>query len=465
MLEVFHQDSDRLDEVLQTVQEWSKQFLKDLEQLPVVKEVPGIDAAEIPRSGTGALSAWNLFMETYGEYITANTSGRYLGFVTGGNSPAALMADWLTSVLDMNATDVLSVSFQVDRAAIACLHRLFSIPPSFQGTLVTGATMANFTGLAVAREWWGEQQGVVISEEGTSVLPAFEILTCQAHSSSYKAISMLGIGRKHVRKIPVLPGREAVDVNALEQYLEQHPGRPHVFIASAGTVNTADFDDLVALVALKARHQLYIHLDAAFGGFAACSDSYAHLMNGWAGVDSITIDGHKWMNIPYDGAAVFTKHRDLQLRVFQNPGAAYLGDPAVNFNFINYGPENSRRLRALPIWFSCMAYGKDGFSDLVDQNIAWAKQFGQFIERHPNFKLLAPVHLNVVCFAVNIPSDNPGEVTKRFLTNLHVGGEVFLTPSFYNGSPAIRAAFVNWRTSAKDLERLQGALEKALEQL
>ncbi len=452
---IFRQDQLQFNELLQGTARYAGQFLQRLNDLAPGKRMPVFPASELQEQGIGAEAAQALFDERYGEHLTANAGPRYFGFVTGGVTPAALVGDWVASTVDMNAQDKSAVGFHIEMETISLLKQLFGLPEEFLGCFVTGATMSNYTGLAAARQWIGLQQGVDIGEEGVGVVKEIRVLAATPHSSVSKALSMLGLGRNALVKLPTLPDREAVDMQALKQWIAYNPGQPFIFVASGGTVNTVDFDDIAALVELRKEHPFWLHVDAAFGGFAAVSPQYKHLLNGWEAADSITIDAHKWLNVPYDSALIFTRHPSLQLAVFQNTGAAYLGDPAENFNYIHYAPENSRRLRSLPAWFSLKAYGAEGYRDLVESNIRQAQQLGERIAKSRHFRLLAPVRMCVVCFTLK----EDERKVPLFLRKLEERGVVYLTPTQYKGTPAIRAALVNWRTTAADIDTAMEELE------
>ena len=444
-------DHEHISSLLENTKEIAQNYFNEISQRPSATRYVPKEYISISASGIGAEKTLNLFLERYGNLMPASNGPRFWGLVTGGTTPASLLGDWLTSVYDLNLSHAgHSVAPDIELEAISMLRELFGLPASFSGVFVTGATMSNFAGLAIAREWLGQQYGKSVSQDGLHAIPPVKILSGEAHASSFKSLGMLGLGRNSLKVIPKLPeNREAVDVVQLRKALEEMNGEPCIVIANAGTVNTVDFDDIQAIAALKSEFKFWLHVDAAFGGFAACSPKFKHLLNGIEQADSITIDAHKWLNVPYDAAMIFTQHRDLQIAVFQNSGA-YLGAIAEPVDFIHLGPENSRRMRALPAWFSLLAYGKDGYRDIVEQNCAMAEKLGAKISGSKEFRLLAPVRMNVVCFTLN--GDMDAEKVKSFLAELRDDGRVFMTPTTYLGTPGIRAAFSNWRTEEKDVD-------------
>ena len=444
-------DLTNLSSLLEQTKQASDQYLREIDQRPPATGYSKKEHLEISGQGLGAEKTLELFLERYGKDMPASNGPRFWGLVTGGTTPASLVGDWLTSVYDLNLSHAgNSPAPDIEMEAISMLCELFGLPPSFSGTFVTGATMSNFAGLAIAREWIGKQYGKSISQEGLHAIPPVKILSCEAHASSFKALGMLGLGKNSLKIIHRLPeNREAVDVVELRKALQEMNGEPCIVISTAGTVNTVYFDDIQAIAELKSEFKFWLHVDAAFGGFAACSPKFKHLLNGIEYTDSITIDAHKWLNVPYDAAMIFTQHRDLQIAVFQNSGA-YLGAIAEPVDFIHLGPENSRRMRALPAWFSLMAYGKDGYQDTVERNCAMAEKLGEKISASEEFRLLAPTRMNVVCFTLSGNAD--AEKVKTFLAKLRDDGRVFMTPTNYLGTPGIRAAFSNWRTEEKDVD-------------
>lgn len=408
----------------------------------------------VPEFGYGTEKVLEIFNERFEPIIVGSSGPRYWGFVTGGSTPASIAGDWLASVYDQNTQSTKGqgdVSAAIELETIKLILDLLGLPESFLGGFVTGATMSNFTCMAVARQWVGKEKGKDIAKDGISI--PFKILTATPHSSSLKSLSLLGIGSGNIVKTKTMEGnREAICMDDLENQIIGLKGEPFILISSGGTVNTVDFDDFKAIAELKNKYNFWWHIDAAFGGFAACSDKTEHLLEGWEFADSITIDCHKWLNVPYESAVFFIKeqYKLLQVETFQNSNAPYLGDPLENFSYLNFLPENSRRLKALPAWFSIMAYGKRGYQEIVENNIGWSQQFGKLIESSNDFKLLAPVRLNTVCFTLKDTADQ--DKVNEFLEKLNNTGKVFMTPTFYNQHKGIRAAFVNWRTNEQDIE-------------
>ncbi|MDA3645215.1 pyridoxal-dependent decarboxylase [Saccharopolyspora indica] len=452
------EDLARLPELLDAARGYAGEVLAGIADRPAASPHRAPQPAPLPDRGPGAEGAFQLFRDQWAPGFSASAGPRYLGFVTGGTTPAALVGDWLTSTFDQNAVSSLDSAAPVlERQTVGWLRELFGLP-SHQGAFVSGATMSNFVGLAIAREWAGEQLGVSVAEDGVAALGDLAVLSGSPHSSTRKALAMLGLGRGRLRQVPALPGREAVDVDQLAAGLAALDGRPAIVVANAGTVNTVDFDDLRAIIALRQRFPFWLHVDAAFGGFAALSPQHAELVAGLDEADSVCADLHKWLNVPYDSAVQFTRHRDLQLRVFQN-SAAYLGLPTEDPDFLHLVPENSRRLRALPTWFTLAAYGRDGHREVVERDIALARELGDRVAAMPHLRLLAPVRLNVVCFTL---AENPtGERVGRLNRAVTESGEAFLTPTVHEGTPGLRAAFSSWRTTGPDVTRVADALRTA----
>ncbi|WP_238019629.1 pyridoxal-dependent decarboxylase [Dactylosporangium sp. AC04546] len=448
-------DLAALPDLLDAARAHAARVLAGLDERPVGRAPDGVPPEPLPVDGIGTAGALRRFAERWEPGFSGSAGPRYLGFVTGGATPAALAGDWLTGTFDQNASGGGDSSgAALERETAGWLRELFGLSEVHSGAFVTGATMSNTVGLAIAREWLGERLGVSVADRGAGALGEVVVLSGTPHSSTVKALSVLGLGRESLRLVPVLPDREAVDVTAIEEALAGLGGRPAVVVANAGTVNTVDFDDLAAIVGLRARYDFWLHVDAAFGGFAALSPDHAGLLAGLDAADSVCVDLHKWLNVPYDSAVQFTRHRDLQVRVFRNT-APYLGAPAGEPDFLHLTPENSRRLRALAAWCTLTAYGREGHREIVERNVAAARRLGDLLSSLPGVRLASPVRLNVVCFTV-------GADQAALLRSIAASGETFLTPTVYRGEPAIRAAFSNWRTTPEDVDRVFAALREAL---
>ncbi|MBF4514837.1 aspartate aminotransferase family protein [Flavobacterium sp. ANB] len=454
MNSILQEDLNDFENILEKTKQQGIGFLNNLENIPTSNKNTIDPTRDLNELGLGSLEALKEFNERLAPLLVSSPGPRYWGFVTGGSTPASIVGDWLASVYDQNTQAIKAqggVSALIEFETIHLLLQLLDLPTSFLGGFVTGATMSNFTCLGVARQWFGNQFGKDFAKNGIS--EKINILTATPHSSSVKTLAMLGIGSQNYTSVKTIEGnREAIDIDDLEENIKNLNGKPFILISSAGTVNTADFDDFEAISKLKEKYSFWWHIDAAFGGFAAVSDKYKHFVKGWEGADSITIDCHKWLNVPYESAFYLIKkeHTTLQVETFQNSNAPYLGNPLENFNYLNVLPENSRRLRALPVWFSLLAYGKEGFKDIVENSVSLALHFANELIENGSFELLAPIRLNNVCFTLK--GDHNQEKVAQFLTTLNDSGTVFMTPTVYQNRKGIRASFVNWRTTENDIK-------------
>lgn len=464
---MMNEDLGKLDELLQSTLHEAEQFLQDLPGRAVAQLVPEINQTPLPVHGLGGEQALALLKQKYIPCFSSSAGPKYFAFVTGGATPASLMGDWLTSVFDQNASDAAeSGSRQLCLDACQMLRDLLQLPEDFSATIVTGATTSSLVGLATARQWLGRERGINVGVEGLCALGPVKVLSATAHSSIHKVLSILGMGRSALEGVATLEGREAVDVDALDARLaaiaEAGQG-PAIVVANAGTVNTCDFDDLQAIKALRQKHRFWLHVDAAFGGVAAASANYRPLLAGIEAADSITIDAHKWLNVPYDSALIFTRHLALQGEVF-NSFAAYLPSLVQADTFIHLTPENSQRLRALPLWMSLVAYGKQGYEEIVDRCCEVAALAGQCMEADPRFELLAPVKLNGLCFTLRDVNGlrRDEAFIRRYLLALQKSGSTFLTPTQYKGTAAIRVSISNWRTTIEDMKQVWDAMQEIL---
>ncbi|GLU52335.1 pyridoxal phosphate-dependent decarboxylase family protein [Dyadobacter frigoris] len=463
MNEILKNDLDNISSILEEIKKDSIAFLNSIDEIPTSHTDQKTDSFHLMATGLGASGALDLFNSHFRKLIVSSAGPRYWGYVIGGTTPAALAGDWLTSVFDQNTQSTQGsgdISAVVELQSIKMMAELFGLPDHFNGGFVSGATLSNFTCLGVARQWAGVQSGKDIARNGMS--DEIVILAATPHSSVIKSLSMLGFGSNNIVKIKADQGRERIDLFDLEQKLIEFSGKPVILTCSAGTVNTVDFDDFQAISVLKKKYSFWMHVDAAFGAFAACSDNHQHLLSGWENADSITIDCHKWMNVPYDSAIFLSRkeHQKLQVQTFQNSNAPYLGNPAENFSYLNFLPENSRRFRALPAWFSLVAYGKEGFKWIVENSIHCAMLLKNYLEASADFEVCGAVHLNVVCFALKENSK-----TSDFLDILNGHGKVFMTPTILDGQLCIRAAFVNFRTTKQDVDIAIQEMEEVLEGL
>lgn len=453
-------------EVSETLQLVSRAAVEYLEGLPKQSvRMAGADAAAeafrgpLPDDGSGALQTLRQLLARGLDGTIGSAGPRFFHFVDGGSTPAALGADWLTSAFDQNngAWIAAPLAAQLEMVSLAWLKDLFGLPDSWGGVLTTGATMANFTALACARRWWGQQHDRDIDRDGLAGLPSPPVFSSgYIHPSATKALAMLGMGRSTAQTFS-RDGAGRIDLKGLGSALRSLDGAPAIVIANAGEVNAGDFDPISGMADLAEEYGAWLHVDGAFGLFASLSSRSAHLTRGADRADSVIADGHKWLNVPYDCGFAFVRDAALLPPVFSLIASylPYFDDPRPNF--FNLGPESSRRARSLAVWATLNAYGRNGYRRLVERHLDLAQRIASRVDAATDLERLADVQLNIVCFRFRPPESSEeelDELNQRLGEEVLQDGRVYVGTTVYDGRVAFRPAIVNWQTSEEDVDLL-----------
>lgn len=411
----------------------------------------------LPETGTGAARAIEQLLEL-NDQAGGNTGGpKCFHFVIGGSTPAALAADLLATAYEtITYTWVLSpVGVQMELQALDWLKQLFGLPKDWSGVMVTGATMANFVCLAAARQWWGEQHGFDVSETGLSGQPQMPVLSSGfIHASTLKCLAVQGIGRANVQRFE-RDNFGRLDLAAMEQALIELNGQPALVIVNAGEVNAGEFDPVAEVIELARQHNCWVHVDGAFGLFAKLSPRTEHFVEGVDQADSVTVDGHKWLNVPYDSGYAFVRDYGLMAKAFRY-SADYL--PEENRERPTpgaIGPESSRRARSFAVWATLKAYGRKGQQRIVEHCLDVAQHFALQVEQAPQLELMNNVRLNIVAFRYNpggMDDDQLDELNARLGDVVLTDGRFLVGTSKIGPRTVFRPAFSNWRTRFSDVE-------------
>ncbi|NIR48760.1 aspartate aminotransferase family protein [candidate division KSB1 bacterium] len=452
---------NELAEVLEYVVKQATDYLRNLDNRPVrsqkAEEAAAAFNASLPEEGGGAASTLRSLIEKGLDAAVHSAGPNFFHFVVGGTTPAALGADWITSLLDQMAYAWVAspLAVQLELVSLSWLRDLFRLSASWAGIMTTGATMANFVGLAAARQWWGEQHGTNVAEQGLAGLPKIPVLTSgYIHASAIKALAMLGIGRSAVQTFSAdTSGR--LDLKGMEAALSRLDGSSAMIIGNAGEVNAGEFDPIGPLADLAEKYGAWLHVDGAFGLFARVSPRTAHLTEGVERAHSVTVDGHKWLNVPYDCGFGFVSDPAVLGRAFAYT-AAYLPDPDdPHPNMGSLGPESSRRARSLAVWATLCAYGRQGYRTMVEQHLMLAQRMAQLVDEAPDLERLAHVPLNIVCFRYNPGGFSDGDLdqlNRRLGEAILKDGRVYAGTTLYKNQVALRPAIVNWRTTESDVD-------------
>ncbi|HEX5085880.1 MAG TPA: aminotransferase class V-fold PLP-dependent enzyme [Blastocatellia bacterium] len=387
-------------------------------------------------------------LDEIGSPATVSSSGgRYFGFVTGGALPAALAANLMAGVWDQNAAyRVMSpVAAKVEDVCLKWLREALGLPAGAGAGFVTGATMANFAALAAARRAVSLKAGWNVEEDGLIGAPPIRVVVGdEVHASLLKALTLLGLGRSRVERVAV-DGQGRMRADALPDL----SGATIVCI-QAGNVNTGAFDPAVEICAAAREAGAWVHVDGAFGLWAAASPRLAHLAGGFADADSWATDAHKWLNAPYDSGIVFVREPE-HLRAAMTVGAAYLIAGAER-EPCQYTPDMSRRARGVEIWAALRSLGKAGLADLIERNCRHAARFAEGL-RAAGYEILNDVTLNQA-----LVSFGDDETTRRVIDAVQSDGTCWMGGTVWQGHAAMRISVSSWATTEDDVERSLDAI-------
>ena len=446
--------------------------LQHVRDRPTWRPIPESVVARLhgsaPRSPQGAEAAYRDFQELVLPYPMGNTHPRFLAWFMGNGTPFAAVADFLAAVVNPNMGGGNHAANHVEAQVVDWCKEIVGFPAESSGLLVSGGSMANFVGLAVARN---ARAGVDVREQGVAAIPRRLITyaSVEVHSCVQKAIESLGLGATSLRKVPV-NGAYEIDVAALARMVDEDraAGRqPFCVIGNAATINTGSTDDLAALADLCQREHLWFHVDGAIGALLALAPAHRHLVRGMERADSVTLDLHKWMHIPFEAACVLVRdrkaHRDAFALTPEYLEHTERGLASGSLWFSEYGLQLSRGFRALKVWMSIKEHGLDRFGRLIDRNIAQAHELEELVRGEPQLELLAPVQTNIVCFRFNpggMTDERLNEINEELLIRLHESGIAAPSYTTLGDRYCLRAAITNFRTNSDDLKVLVAAVKE-----
>jgi glutamate/tyrosine decarboxylase-like PLP-dependent enzyme len=435
-------------------------WLASLEQRPVppqasVAQVTEALGTTLPEQPTDAAEVVDLLAEACDAGLTAMPSGRFFGFVIGGTHPAALATDWLVSAWDQNCAlrRPTPAHSAVEDVTSAWLLDLLGLPDASAVGFVTGATMANFTGLAAGREAVLRRAGWDVTQHGLNGGPRVRVLVgAERHDTVDLALRYLGLGSPE--PIPV-DDQGRLRADALEASLTAGIDEPTLVALQAGNVHSGCFDPFTEAISAAHAHGAWVHVDGAFGLWAAASPSYRHLTAGYELADSWTTDAHKTLNVPYDSGLVIVRDA-AALRAAMGMHGDYLIHDELGEPFDKV-PEISRRGRAFPVWAVLRSLGRTGVVELVDRLCRHAAAFATGIDNIPEATVVNEVDFTQVC--ATFGSD---ERTEEVVRRLLVDGTAWMTGSSWRGSSVLRISVSNWSTTESDVELSIDAVRKAV---
>ena len=438
-------------------------YLQQVRERPVWQATPAAVAARfhepLPRQPQGAEQAYQDFRELVLPWQMGNTHPRFWSWYMGNGTAFGALADFLAAIVNPNMGGGNHVGNLVENQVLDWCKEIVGLPQDSGGLLVSGGSMANLIGLAVARS---SGAAIDVRNAGVAALPrplTFYAST-EVHSCAQKALELLGHGAVSLRKIAV-DERYRIDLAMLAATVvaDRAAGlQPCAVIGTAGTINTGSVDDLAALAEFCRREQLWFHVDGAIGAVAALAPRNGQLVRGIELADSVALDLHKWLHLPFEAGCILVRDRKAQRATFaltpEYLAHAQRGLASGADWFSEYGLQLSRGFRALKVWLSFKEHGLEKFGRLIDQNIAQAEHLAGLVRAAPELELMAPVSLNIVCFRYRGAGGSQqqlNDLNQELLIRLHESGVVAPSYTTLAGNYCLRAAIANHRTRTSDL--------------
>lgn len=423
-------------------------YLDELSDRAVAPDKAAIDALErfdepLPEGPRDPREVIEL-LDDVGSPATMGMAGpRFFGFVIGGALPVTVAGNWLATAWDQNAAlhRVTPAAATLEEVALGWLLDLLSLPSQCGAAFVTGATVANFTALAAARGAVLKRVGWNVEADGLFGAPPITVVAGEeAHPTLLKSLGLLGLGRERIVRVPV-DGQGRMRADALPPI-----EGPAIVCVQAGNVNTGAFDPVAAICHAAHQADAWVHVDGAFGLWAAAAPARAHLVTGVEEADSWATDAHKWLNVPYDSGIAFVRDPD-HLRAAMAITAEYLPTETTNRNPSDYTPELSRRARGVEVWAALRQLGRAGLAELVERCCRHARRFGEGL-REAGYEVLNDVVLNQV-----LVSFGDAETTLRVIEAIQDDGTCWCGGTEWQGRTAMRISVSSWATTTADVER------------